>query len=93
MNKVQYTRTSSFLPLLSIHQVQQKQSRAPEAATNSFLSLPSTQQEVEGLVSVAMVTVNVTRADHGAVVSCKAENPAVPGSALKNTTNLVVECE
>lgn len=48
---------------------------------------------MEGLVSVATVSVNVTRVDHGAVVSCTAENPAVPGSALRNTTTLSVECE
>ncbi|XP_050695529.1 hemicentin-1-like isoform X2 [Eriocheir sinensis] len=49
------------------------------------------KEKMEGLVSVATVAVNVTRADHGAVVSCKAENPAVPGSALRNTTTLSVE--
>ncbi|KAK8391237.1 hypothetical protein O3P69_017125 [Scylla paramamosain] len=49
------------------------------------------KERVEGLVSVATVSVNVTRADHGALVACTAENPAVPGSSLTNTTVLDVE--
>ncbi|XP_045127549.1 uncharacterized protein LOC123514035 isoform X2 [Portunus trituberculatus] len=53
--------------------------------------LTQDKERVEGLVSVATVSVNVTRADHGAVVACTAENPAVPGSSLTNTTLLDVE--
>lgn len=51
------------------------------------------QNTVYGHVTSSTLLVNVSRAQDGALVTCRAANPAVPGSPLTNSTKLTVLCE